>query len=128
MTDRVRFPKRHADGSFCVRVALSCQEGVASDELAGRLSEWFAEWTANNENWEWLGRTQKYSSEFDGPPSDVRVEGSRLTFRLRGAPAATKLWRDWLALRIVRDLVDAFPQIAGVERIAESPLPEPGAE
>ena len=113
-----RFPHRRPDGSFCIEVAL-CVETRTPTDLAGRAAEWLDEWVRNNQHWPWFGHDVKYVDELTGNP--FHVEGSRLSFRLEGKPTA-KWWKDFLVLRILKELQHAFSEIKEVEKIGDCPL------
>jgi hypothetical protein len=111
------FPKRRADGTFCVEVeiALSPESGV---ENGGVIQNWWStEWMQKNERWIRIWNeghaTERrevllFEDDFCGFPQVVSCDGSRLRFRLVGKSSG-KWWRDWLVSRIIPDLRIRFP-------------------
>jgi hypothetical protein len=118
---RAHFPKKNADGSFCVEIRLSAANDHRID-LDSRIKRWIAvSWMQNRSTWkrEWrTGPNQalveeqilQYENEFIGPPEIVSYDGSELRFRLFGKPSA-KYWKDWLVSRLIPDLKAQFPEI-----------------
>ena len=127
--NKVRFPKRRPNGSFCVEVALKADSGDPV-LLGKRVQEWWSTaWMPANREWRrsWSSdqtQTLSYSDEFDGEPRVWRCT-SELRFRFEGKPSA-KWWRDWLVSRILPDLKSKFPEVQDFVRITncESAPPE----
>lgn len=113
--DQMRFPKRQADGSFCIDVVMSI-ETTDSKHLGVAIQEWWThEWMQSNRTWtrEWSsGDVQKlpFDHEFVRPPEVVRCVDSDLRFRLRGRPGG-RWWKDWLVSKIIPDLRRRFPEV-----------------
>jgi hypothetical protein len=114
-----RFPKLRPDGSFCVEVTLRV-EGEHEEELAVRVDTWFRNWVQNNRFWDWFGERRDYFDEFGAVPSATTLVDRELRIQLQGKPGA-KWWKDWLALRIIKELQAAFPKIKDVEAIKDCP-------
>jgi hypothetical protein len=113
-------PKLRPDGSFCVEVALRI-EADAPDHLGARLALWFENWTATNQEWTWeSGRRLRYVDDFSGAPHFVECAAGVLRFHLEGKPGA-KWWKDWLILRLLKDLQEAFVEVKAVDKIHDCP-------
>jgi hypothetical protein len=120
---KVKFPRRRSDGSFCVEVVMSLSSANTSD-LGSAIQDWWSnEWMPKNKEWTRIWnrghkteRTEvlRYDDEFSAPPQLVRCEGSQLRFRLLGRSSTKKFWKDWMVLRIVRDLTARFPAVGRV--------------
>src|SRR5207302_1820149 len=101
---KVRFPKRNADGSFCVDVIVAVETSEPED-FAGHVQSWARQWANENQTWtrNWIPSGQEvlnYADEFQREPYPVSCTPTELTIRFKGQPSA-KLWRDWLVLRIL---------------------------
>jgi len=109
---KVRFPRRNANGSFCVDVVVAI-ETDEPERFSQRVDDWSRNWVNDNRTWtrNWFpnGQTEvlQYSDEFNREPYSVSCTPTELTLRLEGQPAA-KWWRDWLVLRILADLKSTF--------------------
>jgi hypothetical protein len=96
---RVKFPRRRADGSFCLEVILSV---VTQNErlLAQRIQQWWtSEWGPENEVWTryWssgLKEELAYRDEFSRLPQIVSCKDTELRFRLEGRGSAEGLVGD----------------------------------
>jgi hypothetical protein len=115
---KVRFPKRNADGSFCVDVVVAIETNQPED-FSQRVGAWSRNWVNQNRRWarNWFpsGDTDvlNYSDEFKREPYLVSCTSTELILRLEGQPAA-KWWRDWLVLRILADLKSSFVEFRDV--------------
>jgi hypothetical protein len=115
---KVKFPKRLKDGSFCVEIALS----ITTNEpeiLLCKLKEWFVKWGEANKRWTrvWSNREIEelfYEHEFKHLPHLVSCSTTELRILLEGQPDSKKMWKDWLVLRILPELKDAFAEIHDV--------------
>jgi len=122
---KIKFPKRRLDGSFCVEVRLRVNS-PEPDVLERRITTWLDEWTETNRHWKRseagsTGGSVDFFEEFAGPPSNVKCKNNLLRFRLEGRPAAKKIWKDWLILRLLKELVGAFHEITALEEIVDCP-------
>jgi len=123
-----KFPKIRADGSFCVEVTVSVR---SNDEigLGERVQQWWKDvWVPDRGLWQVVSRTgpqlrevevetQAYTEVFSAAPHVVFCKDSQLKFRLEGR-RLSRVWRDWLVLRILPDLREQFPEIQeGVGRV-----------
>jgi hypothetical protein len=121
-----RVPKRRSDGSFSIEVGLSISaEIIDKIEFVRSVQEWFDTfWTDNPKLWTGRSLTgpehERYADEFSAPPRVTHFEGSKLTFRLEGkaTPKPTNVYKDWLVLRIGRELNKRFPEVGEVRLIS----------
>ena len=115
MNEKIRFPKRRIDGSFCVEVTFPVVT-TNCEELLWRVKTWATEWIKANQvwtrKWEPGGQEEElyYDQEFKSGPQPISCILNELKIRLEGQPSA-KWWRDWLVSRIIHDLKEAFTEI-----------------
>jgi hypothetical protein len=114
---KVRFPRRNADGSFCVEVFIAVETNEP-ESLSQRVASWGTAWVNDNQIWtrNWIPSGQEvlnYSDEFKREPYPVSCTSTELKIRLEGQPAA-KWWKDWMVLRILSDLKSAFAEFRDV--------------
>ena len=119
---KVRFPKRNADGSFCVDVIVAVETNDPED-FRRRVQSWAQQWANENQTWtrNWIPSGHEvlnYADEFQREPYPVSCTPTELTVRLNGQPWA-KWWRDWLVLRILADLKSTFAEFRDVNRIGD---------
>src|SRR5258707_15317077 len=121
MTVIIKFPKRQADGSFCIEVSIP----VSTDDPEGlqrRVQSWSTQWVGANQTWKrnWLSEDEelRYEAEFKREPQTVSCSSSELKIRLEGQPSA-KWWKDWMVYRILADLKAAFSEIKGVGHLRD---------
>jgi hypothetical protein len=118
----VKFPKRRADGSFSVEVTLRVNS-KQPDVLAARVNSWLGEWVQANRFWKFSHHPESsdgvldFLRDFTGPPSCIARGTDFLDLRLEGSPETNKAWRDWLVIRLLKDLTAAFVEITAVEEI-----------
>jgi hypothetical protein len=118
----VRFPKRNADGSFCVDVVVAVETNEP-ENLSRRVESWCRQWTNENRTWKrnWIPSGQEilnYGDEFKREPYPVACTSTELTIRLEGQPSA-RWWRDWLVLRILADLKSSFVEFRDLDRVRD---------
>jgi hypothetical protein len=118
----VKFPKRRTDGSFCLEIVLPV---VTSDPdaLLRRVQDWTVRWVKANEVWtrKWQPSGEellRYHQEFKREPRPVSCSLTELRIQLEGKPSA-KWWKDWMVLRIIHDLSDAFTEIQSGGRVTD---------
>jgi hypothetical protein len=119
---RVKFPKRHADGSFCAEVTLTVQTEEPEDLLC-RIQAWLTRWVETNQVWEWkwdTGGAEEllYGREFNREPKAVSCTSRELKVQFEGQPSA-EWWKDWLAFRIVPELKAAFAEVQDVSSVKD---------
>jgi hypothetical protein len=114
-----QFPIRRPDGSFCIEIVLRV-EAETSASLGGQVVEWLDAWVQSNQSWHWFGQDIRYDDEFAGNPFHVEYANGLLSFRLEGKPTA-RWWKDFLGLRLLKDLQQAFPSIRAVEKMQDCP-------
>ena len=119
---KVKFPRRHADGSFCVEVTLAAHT-EKPEELSLRVQSWLARWVEANQVWVWKWDTGgeeelRYGREFKGEPKLVACTPTELKIRLEGLPSAER-WKDWLGFRIVPELKAAFNEVQDVSSVRD---------
>ena len=86
--------------------------------MAARVKSWLTAWVTINRYWEWSPAEGKLDF-FDSFASIPLVEtdgASAVRLRFEGKPAA-KWWKDWVIIRILKELPVALPEITKVERI-----------
>ena len=121
MNQKVKFPRRSVDGTFCVAAVFF----VASQDLVQlqtNLQTWLQEWVDKNRSWTWNfetggEQTFYYTDEFRSVPLAEILSASEIQIKLFGQPTSQKMWKDWLVLKIIPDIKHQFPEIQGVLRI-----------
>ncbi len=123
MSEKIRFPKRRPDGSFCIEVSIPISTNEPEGFL-GRVQDWFTQWVEANQiwtrKWEPTGRIEElsYLQEFKREPQVISCDSTELKIRLEGQPSA-KWWKDWMVTRILADLKAAFAEIKGVGHVRD---------
>ncbi len=118
---RIRFPERRPDGSFSVEIIFGLK-GAPGSDLSIRVADHLRAWTVTNAVWrrEWSdGRVEnlRFEDEFFGAPCPVRIDATGMfAVRLDAKPTA-KWWKDWIVLRVVKELREAFPELGDVGSI-----------
>lgn len=112
----IKLPKKRADGSFCVEIALRVDTDDAKG-LAARMTLWLEEWTHENRYWNWFEETLDFLDDFAGPPTCVERSPESLIVRVEGTPKFTKCWKDWIVLRLLKDLQSQFHEITDVQTV-----------
>jgi uncharacterized phage-associated protein len=120
---KVKFPKRHRDNSFCVTATFSIITQQPETLLDG-VKNWLLQWTENNGVWvrNWSnGKVEKllYQQEFKTAPHPISCTLTELKIVLEGQPLSEKLWKDWLALRIIPELKNAFSEIQDFQNVID---------
>jgi hypothetical protein len=113
------------DGSFCVEVTLRVNTKQPND-LANRMQLWLEEWVHANRYWETslfesVGGRLDFFEDFAQVPSCSVSGPDLLCLHLQSRPGARKWWKDWLVLRILKELPNAFPEFAEVQKITDCP-------
>ena len=116
--NKIKFPRRQPDGSFCVEVTLSVM-AEEPEELLRRVQEWAIKWVEANQVWIWMGGTKKllYQQEFKREPHPTSCTSTELKIQFEGQPSAKKMWKDWIVYRILPDLKEAFTEVRDVSSI-----------
>lgn len=116
-----KFPKPKVDGSICVEVTIPVRSDDDTD-LGERIQQWWTDvWLPERGTWRVVFRTGQdlrrvdveileYTEEFSAAPHVVFCKDSKLRFRLEGR-RSTKVWKDWVILRILPDLREQFSEI-----------------
>jgi hypothetical protein len=113
--NKVKFPKRQSDGSFCIVARFSTK--VKNEAQLSAINEWLRDWVKRNPTWVGKYNTggetvYKYKSEFRRAPIAFLSPVDELQIQFEGQPTAKKMWKDWLILRIIPELRAAFPVIS----------------
>jgi hypothetical protein len=116
----VKFPKRRADGAFCVEITLLVNTHDL-EGLAARITSWMDQWTQGNRYWNCFGVVLDFFDDFVRPPICVKHTSESLILRVEGRPDSKKSWRDWIVLRLLKDLQEEFHEITAVESFANCP-------
>jgi len=109
-----KFPKRKSDGSFCVEITLTVSTNEI-DSLVARITSWLDQWTKENRYWKWQGQLLDFFAEFSGSPTCVKRTPESLTLRVDGRSGSTKWWKDWIVLRLLKDLQGKFSELQSVD-------------
>jgi hypothetical protein len=122
---RAKFPKKRPDGSFCVEVTLIVNTNDPK-ELVNRVHLWLEQWVQANREWRTslaasAGGLLSFFDEFSGPPTCFLKGPNALGLRVEGRPNMGRWWRDWLILRILKDLQGEFSEVIQVESFADCP-------
>ena len=106
-----KFSRMRPDGSFCVEIRFRV-DTKERDAVATRMTSWVEQWVQANRYWDWLGQKLDFYDDFSGPPT-CRASGIGLVcLCLELRPGARKVWKDWLAIRLGKELQAAFKEIA----------------
>jgi len=94
--------------------------------LASRIDSWLQEWVQTNRYWKFSHPESSdgfldFFRDFSGPPTCFTPRPGVLCVRLEGRPETKKAWKDWLALRLLKDLRNAFDEITIVQTVADCP-------
>jgi len=116
----IKFPKRKSDGSFCVEITLLVNTNEI-DNLAARITSWLDQWTKENRHWKWQGQLLDFFAEFTGSPTCVKRTPESLSLRVQGRPGSTKWWKDWIVLRLLKDLKGKFSELKAGGRFKDCP-------
>ena len=116
----IKFPKKRADGSFCVEIALRVDTDDA-EGLVARITSWLEEWTQKNRYWNWFEEKLDFLNDFTGPPTCAKRSPESLVVRVEGTPQFTKWWKDWIGFRLLKDLQKQFPEITAVQDVENCP-------
>jgi hypothetical protein len=121
--ETAQFPKRYPDGSFCVEVIMTA-DTTRPDQLEEQAAVWLSTWVRTNDLWvrDWSSgqREELHFSEcFAGVPTVTFCSTSELRFQLVGKPSAAKTWKDWLVLRLIKELVASVPEVTGFKAIED---------
>lgn len=85
--------------------------------LATRINAWLDQWVQANRYWNWFGATLDFFDDFAAPPTCVQRKPESFAFRLEGKPDSKKSWKDWIVLRVLKDLQAEFREITAVPPI-----------
>src|ERR1041385_7896579 len=115
MTTNIKFPKRRADGSFCIEISIPLSTSVDAEKLRQQVQNWADRWVETNAIWKrnWLSENDelRYDEEFKGPPTAIVSAPNELGIRLECKPSA-KWWKDWMVYRLLTDLRRVFTEAA----------------
>ena len=116
----IKFPKRRPDGSFCVLVTLRVST-PGPQALASRVTAWLDQWVLANRQWKWGDQVFDFFDDFVGIPTCVASGTDLLTLRFEGRPQSKKWWKDWIGLRLLADIRQAFSEIVDLDRVVDCP-------
>ena len=121
MMSKLGFPQAMPDGSFCVSVSFDINSSKPND-LADRIQDWIVAWVKSNHIWErqWSnGEIDHllFEDEFLSAPILTSCTTIELVMRFRGYSASSKIWKDWIILKITPELTGDFPEIRSLSRI-----------
>ncbi len=96
------------------------------DVFASRLTVWLDRWIRENRYWKWslaksTGGLLDFFDDFVEPPSAVVRAPDFVCLHFECRPAAKKWWKDWLVLRVLKDIHAVFAEVTGVEKIGNCP-------
>lgn len=124
----IEFPKALPDGSFCV---MTIFEVVTEDplELSTKIQAWFARWRDKNHTWvrRWSnGQVESLllTDEFRSIPSSISCSECLLEIDFEGVSYKSKTWKDWLILRVIPELSQAFHEIQNLKSITNCRIRE----
>ena len=88
-----------------------------TEGLATRINAWLDQWVQANRYWNWFGATLDFFDDFASPPTCVQRKPESFALRLEGKPDSKKSWKDWIVLRLLKDLQAEFREITAVPPI-----------
>ena len=110
----IKLPKKKPDGSFCLEIALRVNTSDPKG-LAVRITSWLEEWTQKNRYWNWFEQTLDFFNDFAGSPICAERTSEFVIVRVEGRPKFSKWWKDWIVLRLLKDLQSQFQEIIAVD-------------
>ena len=122
----VKFPERRPDGSFSVEITLRVNS-KQPDVLVASVNSWLGQWVHANRFWKFSHHPESsdgvldFLRDFTGPPSCIARGTDFLALRLEGRPETKGAWKDWLVLRLLKDLTATFVEITAVEEFGNGP-------
>jgi hypothetical protein len=116
----INFPKKRLDGSFCIEITLhvNTKDGKG---LATRITSWLKEWTQRNRYWNLFEENLDFFNDFAEAPTCAARTQESLVVRVEGRPKFTKRWKDWIVLKLLKDLQAQFDEITAVEAFVNCP-------
>jgi hypothetical protein len=115
----VMFPKRRTDGSFWVEITLLVNTNE-TEGLATRINTWLDQWVQANRHWNWFRATLDFFDDFASPPTCVQRKPESFALRLEGKPDSKKSWKDWIVLRLLKELQAESREITAVPPIVNA--------
>jgi hypothetical protein len=111
----VNYPRRDSDDCFRLEVPLQVRT-EDPEALAERTNAWLSEWVDANRYWSFphpksTNGVLDFSRDFTGTPTCVMRGQGRLGLCIECGPEAENSWKDWLVLRILKDLVSQFKEV-----------------
>jgi hypothetical protein len=90
--------------------------------LASRVTSWLVEWVQANRYWTTSFGDRKsgvldFFDEFARFPSCIEGTPGFLLLRMECSREAKKRWKNWLILRLLPDLQEAFKEITSVQQV-----------
>jgi hypothetical protein len=121
----IRFPARRSDRSFCIDVVFRVKSGQMKS-LPSRIAKWSDEWVEVNRHWkskhpESSDGVLDFLRDFSGPPQSLTLGPDSISLRFEVRPESKRAWRDWLGIRFVKELRQAFPEITTLEAVRNCP-------
>jgi hypothetical protein len=110
-----RFPQTRDDGSFEVLVRFKGAPHAGPEALQA----WLSAWVATNSEWQFLGKTHRFSDFFRSTPQAELGASGELCIRLFGASPDRNFWKDWY-VRLVRDTLRQFPELDGLVDVRDA--------
>jgi hypothetical protein len=92
---------------------VECQD---TERLTQRIQGWIEGWVNTNRYWT-LGKTLDFFDDFAGLPVCRAGGANVICLRMECRAEAKKQWKDWLAVRLLKELMAAFAEVKSVDKI-----------
>jgi hypothetical protein len=114
----VKFPVKFDDGSFCIKVVLQVD---TQRSLRNEIQTWLDQWVQENRYWAFSTPSSKgnldFYESFSAAPRCIEEQSGVLSLQFEGRPGASKDWKDWLVLRILKELQETFKGVITIGEI-----------
>lgn len=115
-----KFPAKRDDGSFCIKVFLQV-DTHRTKSTCDAIQTWLEQWVETNRYWNFSTPSAKgnldFYESFASVPRCMEEEAGVLSLQFEGRPNAPKDWKDWLVLRLLKELQEAFKGVITIGEV-----------